>query len=75
MDNVAQFWIGIRPKVAQFSTAINKRPAERAGSTEYRALTWRDVEVLADAESVGFARLPGGARLMLSCEAAEKAIG
>ena len=52
-----------------------ERPAERAGSTEYRALTWRDVEVLADAESVGFARLPGGARLMLSCEAAEKAIG
>lgn len=50
------------------------RPAEKGGPTEYRALTWRDVEALADAESVGFARLPGGARLTLSSAAASDAI-
>lgn len=43
------------------------RPAENAGHAEYRPLTWRDVEVLAHAESVGFARIEDGVRLTLSC--------
>ncbi len=43
------------------------RPADNGVSAEYRALTWRDVEVLAHAESVGYARLPDGVQLTLHC--------
>lgn len=43
------------------------RPFESSGNAEYRPLTWRDVEVLAHAESVGYARLEGGVQLTLSC--------
>lgn len=43
------------------------RPFEAGGNAEYRPLTWRDVEVLAHAESVGYARTDGGVQLTLSC--------
>ncbi len=50
---------------------LHRKPAERAAdngnSAEYRALTWRDVEVLAHAESVGYARIADGVQLTLSC--------
>lgn len=42
-----------------------ERPAENSGHAEYRALTWHDVEVLARAESVGYARLEDGVQLTL----------
>lgn len=43
------------------------RPAENGGNAEYRAITWRDVEVLAHAESVAYARIEDGVQLTLSC--------
>ncbi len=52
---------------------LRRQSAERAtdngSSAEYRALTWRDVEVLATAESVGYARIADGVQLTLSCVA------
>jgi len=50
--------------------SIVQRPAERSAenspSSEYRALTWRDVVALAQAESVGFAQSEGAVHLTFS---------
>lgn len=45
----------------------NSGNSGNGSTTEYRALTWRDVEVLAQAESVGLTRMPDGVQLTLSC--------
>lgn len=44
-----------------------ERPAENGSNAEYRPICWRDVEVLAHAESVGYARIKDGVQLTLSC--------
>jgi len=50
--------------------SIFQRPAERSAenspSSDYRALTWRDVAALAQAESVGFAQSEGVVQLTFS---------
>lgn len=50
---------------------LSRQAAERAvdngSNADYRSITWRDVEVLAHTEGVGYARLENGVQLTLSC--------